>query len=511
MKVQSFLLVPLLFMLQYTASHAQSQNTERISDLERRVMELENTVNPVEGFLKTFGNLQGYWEWILAFVAAVAVIYGLWKRFLESKPIERLNKEIARIEDRQMNLTLEQEEKNRELINTVQRNIDSSTGLIGQFEQILKLPDLANEAKDALKLEIKETTARSRDRILKNLNEKGLVLSRELSRTSCAARGAQERLIRFGIQFEAARVEQSVTDADLNGAIFLALGRSFRIGDVPTRLQYLNTGLERASVEKSEFVEDLYPGIVKGDVRKIIAGIANDCAHQAGLLCYNVGSYAEAIESWQAALEWDETDFESALYIPEAKFLGRLAPTEKIAEEFEKVSDRIQRRRITDAASQQDRDQLLSACFVRWGNIYFGVSERKCHDMFVRAYERSETYLSVFSLAQIEWHIGDPNERCMRLFRQAFVLIQQKSSQTVEGRILMMLYYMMAICCYRGEIVGEIPQSYISLIFREASSLNNSGGVFVFSPVEKQAKLVSEFLSEVRAFQSKMGDLSTLS
>ena len=511
MRARPLILAPLFFMLRVAAAHAQSSNAERVADLESRVAELEESVEGVEGLVETYRFLEDFWGWFLAFVAAVTVIYGLWKRFLESKPIERLYKEIARIEDRQQQLTLEHDKKNRELIDTVQRNIDSSTGLIGQFEEILKLPDLAKEAKEALLSEVKETTARSKDRILKDLNEKGLVLSRELSRNNCVAKGAQERLIRFGIQLESARVEYSVDDTDLNCAVFLALGRSFRIGSISARLRYLNTGLDRAAAEESEFVQAHYPGMTQDDARKIIVGIANDCAHHAGLLAYNTGSYSEAIESWQMALQWNDADFESAFYIPEAKFLGGLAPTETIESEFQKVSEDIQRHQISSATAAQERDELLSACFVRWGNIYFGVSERKCHDMFIRAYERSRTYLSIFSLAQIEWHIGDPHGRCIQLFGEAFVLIQQKSSQTVEGRILMMLYYLMAVCCYRGAIVGEMPQSYLSLIFREASSLNNSEGVFIFSPVEKRGKTLTEFLSEVRAFQSKLGERSTIS
>jgi hypothetical protein len=90
------------------------------------------------------------------------------------------------------------------------------------------------------------------------------------------------------------------------------------------------------------------------------------------------------------------------------------------------------------------------------------------------------------------------------LFKNAFSQVKGKIAETTEAKILMMLYYILAICCKEAEIKEENPRVYVLGIYREVPNLPSKEKIRVFSPSTKNDLGYKDFLREVQEFESTL-------
>jgi tetratricopeptide (TPR) repeat protein len=260
-------------------------------------------------------------------------------------------------------------------------------------------------------------------------------------------------------------------------------------------------GSEHASAEANAIESSKFPNLSEDEARRIILETSHQCAFHSAIIEYNVGAYKSAIEKFKLASGINKDDLLSSVYVPEGKYLGQLARVPEIEAEFGAIIEEVKARPTSANWPDGRKKSFLAQCYVRWGNIHFGKNLTKCKELYEQAYELDRNYLSCFSLAQLRRAELGESPEAEELFGEAFRYIQVKVSTTIEGRILLMLYYMLAICCKEGNIRGEIPQTYLALIFREVSSLNQGSETRIFSPTKKNDCTLDEFISEVRLFQ----------
>jgi hypothetical protein len=171
----------------------------------------------------------------------------------------------------------------------------------------------------------------------------------------------------------------------------------------------------------------------------------------------------------------------------------------------------------------ENREQLLAQAYMKFGNCYLGGSRdedyRRHKDLSI-----AEKYFQIaftecpsssimkFSLAQVLYmqqkergRIGiESKEHYHDLFLDTFKNIKSQIGQITEAKILMMYYYILAICCLWGEIENEIPQMYIMRIYELRPQLPNYSSLRIFSPLSKNDLTVDEFLKEIEQFQNNI-------
>jgi hypothetical protein len=111
--------------------------------------------------------------------------------------------------------------------------------------------------------------------------------------------------------------------------------------------------------------------------------------------------------------------------------------------------------------------------------------------------------MAKFSLAQSLSELRKERKSCDELFASAHSDLRNAVSRMIEHKLLILYYYMIAICCEAGGIGVDNSQIYTLKIYELLSELPNKERVRLFSPLIKVDMLFDEFANEVRAFEAR--------
>jgi tetratricopeptide (TPR) repeat protein len=250
-------------------------------------------------------------------------------------------------------------------------------------------------------------------------------------------------------------------------------------------------------------------------LHKWLSKLQNVCCFHIAILIYNLGRYEEARSWFQSALTHDPLDYQSLTYIPEVMFLGGLSAFDKIRSEFEAAMKTVGTLSPDQEKSfSQSGKRLISLLYLKLGNCFLAKSPfeefQKRHDLtraednMRRAFEQDpSSTIAKFSLAQVLYERGKDRARYLTLFNEVFGEIRGAVAQITEAKILMMNYYILAICCALGEVPNEMPSLYTMRIYELVPNLPNPGELRIFSPRTKNDLRVPDFIKEVQEFENK--------
>jgi tetratricopeptide (TPR) repeat protein len=495
-------------------SHASSESLDpnaKVDALEKKMVVLESRVNAFQELIQLASNF------VSIAVVVSAIIGGLlirWQWMQQRRAQEFYEKLIK-----------DQEDSKGQLSNSARMNIDGASALFSSLTDMLAIQTKAKELEEtAEKREI-----RKRRDIILTLNSTGIEIRKTITRNDYTLIDRQEAIREFAQNWNWNQREHGIKDFELGAASMLVLGLDLR-GSLNKRLEILEQAAKFGIRDQEGGPSDEIPREMTQDkFREWSRKCTNEAFHQLGILRYNLGKYQDAISAFEKALEQDAADLNSALYIPEAKFLGHLAKDfDVIVDGFTRVADEIFKGPRTQAWTPEDKNALLALTHVRWGNCYYAESDfdsyrkhrslKEAHNHFQEATRLSpNSYLAQFSYAQSlsAWASQLPpglrerderTEEAVKIFAGVFPMIRQKLATTSEPKIQCMLYYMLAICAKEGRIPGQLPEAYLTQIFNEKGKLGVNPDLRIFSPRTKNDLSVDDYMREVEEYQRQLSN-----
>ncbi len=519
-------LMVLLFALQ--PLWAQQKSTEeRITTLEAKIAATEQSNVENHRFLE-----------LITFVGTImGFLMGL-HRYREGNRTEALRKEytdkLAKYQEENRIGRESQEAKQDKLIDAARGNIDAASGLFEALGSMLQLQQTATSVGETIKqLENKaEEQARVRQSVVEEQNRGAIEIWKTVDRSNYASIDRQETFHEFAIRLGSRKQEFALADSELNAACHLIAGLDFRVRDVDRRIAFLSKAVDCAERDlEGDTAELIRPSLSADAFRQWNRGVINEALYHLGIVYYNSGDYRQAVPKFEEAITFNSDDLASKIYIPEAKFLGHLVDDfERIAADFQSLADFIDRKDATPAWDMDKKKALLCLLWVRFGNCYYALSPyepyarhrslNRALECYKKAYAFGPTsYLAQLSYAQSlvasSRHNTSDSRReeiavqARTLFGDVFPKVRDKLATTVEPRIRMMLYYMLAICVREGQIEGELPQAYLAQIHAEKANLGINSRIQIFSPRTKNDHSLADFMTEVQDYQSRLPTLGT--
>lgn len=533
--------------LLFTVSNASEQantsiTTSSLTDHEESIDKFNKDIELINSkldiFQKTQGDVLSSYEYALLAISLIGVgglvvsgYLALESRLREQRQKESLvsgfENKISEISEQNnenekkfLEYSRRQEDNNQELMKVIQANIEKTTTLFGSLNEILALHKTATE----LQTDVYEQQDKNRERIAEAINQEAIQIFNRFDRSSYSSRASQELFDRFSTTLKSRISEYSIPEDTLSACCFLILGLDFNEGDIQVRIEFLEKSAFIAQQHASDSdTNAFYPGISANNTEHWKQKLANECLYYFGILLYNCGQYQRAIEQFERALNHQKSGNESiSMYIAEAKFLGHTClDFNEIIREFESIATRLMNSPLAD----QEKNSLLSLLYVRMGNCYYAQTNFEAYkpywnlDLALECYEKacaySPTYLSKFSLAQALTTCANREDRRgtdgtifrkkgKQLFSEVYPLVTEKIGSTIEAKILMMLYYILAICIKEGQIPGELPQTYLTQIFPEVGNLDAKRMTRIFSPRTKNDLFYADFLKEVQRYQQRL-------
>ena len=353
-----------------------------------------------------------------------------------------------------------------------------------------------------------------------------------MDRSNYSSVDHQERFHEFSIRLGSRKQEFTLADSELNAACHLIAGLDFRVRDVDQRIALLSKAVDcgRRDLE-GDTAELIRPGQSADAFGQWNRNVISEALYHLAIVYYNSGDYRQAVPIFEEAIAFNPDDLTCKMYIPEAKFLGHLVDDfECIVADFQSLADFIERKDTKTAWNKDKKNALLSLLWVRFGNCYYALSPYEPYarqrslsralECYEKAYALGPTsYLAQLSYAQAlvaasRQDISD-NQReeiaveAKALFADVFPKVRDKLATTVEPRIRMMLYYMLAICVREGQIEGELPHAYLAQIHAEKANLGTNSRIQIFSPRTKNDHSLADFIAEVQEYQSRLPSLTT--
>lgn len=394
-----------------------------------------------------------------------------------------------------------------------------------EYAAISSFRDKTEEIENQLNtlLKEKEQFQASKGNVIRKTNMEAMEICSCITRTNFLLPENQQRIKDFCLELNI-RLELFNIEDKLNANCYLIWGLDLRNRDLYNQsLEKLQITIDKSkSFADSGADMDVYPGKSLQEIRSWNRKLVNIALYHAAIIQYNLGEYEKAAKFFQNSLDYVPTDVKSMIYIPEAKFLGHLEDFPVIIEEFESTAHKIDN--FEDPSNwSESKDSLLSQLYLRLGNCYYTKNSYEPYlkfrslkaslEYYNKAYTYNpKSYITVFSYAQVlkasAYHKSTPalqkienRKQHEELFKRAFILTKEKLSYTSESKILMMLYYLLAICCSEIKIKEESPKSYLLEIYKEASNLSSKKKITIFSPLTKNNLSFSDFLIEVQEFE----------
>lgn len=473
--------------------------------------ELENIKIRQEIVLESTSNSLKRALWIFGILGSVITLFSFFQTFNDSRTMKVLRGQI---------------EESKEITGSYQRNIESITQLVGALKQVFEFQAQAQEMMQHITRlqDQQKATEEHLEKELDDINRTAMVLSRKCKRNSLNIPDFQGEARAFREKGEILAGSVNI-EGQLNANCYYIFALDRRIAnDYEGALEEFDTAirLSREGIEQADTkILSLYPSLKdQASARSWLEKLQNVCFFHSAIILYNLGNYGEALRRFRSAVEYDATDCKSLTYIPEAMFLGRLSSFNAIEEEFRNVIQRFERLSAKETAHfAESREQLLAQAYIKLGNCYLGRSRdgeynknmnlNTTKEFFEKALQLDPGSIIVrFSYAQVLYLLNQKGKRNVEseskygdIFRSVFTEIKTKISQIVEAKILIMYYYILAICCHYAEIENEIPQLYLMRIYELRPKLPNYEDLRIFSPLSKGDLSVGEFMKEIEEFQ----------
>jgi tetratricopeptide (TPR) repeat protein len=490
---------------------AFQQGTGASVSQEQLGKELENIKERQKIVLEAVSGMFDKALWIFGFLGSVITLFNFFQIYQDSRVIKLLKEQVKEA---------------KEITSSYQKNIESATNLIGSLGEVFEFQAKAQRMMEEIKQLKYENEASQKhwDAEIDELNKTALQLSLESKRTSYNKTDFQRKTREFREEYKNLS-GSTETKGRLNANCFYILALDYRIlNDYQESLSHFEAALDLAEAHKQSptVALALYRALPEGkNLSAWLMKLQNVCTYHAAIIRYNLGRYDEAIKGFEKALTYDPRDYKSLTYIPEAMYLGRLATFTKIEATFKDVIERIKGLNPQEAQHfAESREQLLAQAYMKLGNCYLGKSKDEefpkenleaAEKWFRMAFDlKTESSIVKFSLAQAQFMrqrekpVSSLSNGHRDLFLQVFQKMKGELYRITEAKILMMNYYVLAICCAYGEIDNEIPQLYTMRIHEIRPNLPSDPDLRIFSPWTKNDLTVNDFFKEVEEFNEQV-------
>lgn len=419
-------------------------------------------------------------------------------------------------------LLSDQMTKELQLMQNFSGNIGAINGLINAMKEVIDSQAKAQQMLATINTLKDKDQAKEEmfEKEVEDLNKSTMKLSKEFRRRSHNQISFQRRIANIVEKYE---ILNSSTDLHhkINANAYYVIALHYRISnDYNEALKSFSKAITLCGEHIDQDDSAKYPLLKEYgvDLNKWLNKLKNVCYYHSAIIDYNLGSYDSAIQNFKSAIQFDNTDFESMIYIPEAMFLGALQPFNTIVINFQKVIDDLEKSMELDKEQfSSSRNELLASAYLKLGNCYLGSSLEseyrvnkdltKCQLLFEKALSLNpKSSVLKFSLGQALYLIDrekgqSSRDRYFDLFFGAFKQIKSSIGKITEAKILMMYYYILAICVEYGEIENEAPQVYLLRIYELRTRLPEDERLRIYSPMTKNDLIVEDFVKEVELFQ----------
>jgi len=510
-----------LLVLPASQLFGQAPSSQQVPDelvtkqeLKNEVMDLKERQDLV---LKSVTESNKYTLWIFSILGGIIAIFSFFQTFNDTRTMKVLREHIK---------------KSEEITTSYQKNIESSTRLVDQIEKVVKFQADAQKMLAQIKiLEDKDANVEQHwEGEINQLNKIAMQLSLDFKRNSHNQSSFQQRIRAFFDKYE---IIQSSTETEdkLNANCHYIIGMYYYriLNKYKEAIENLGIAIQLAQNHSER--KALYPSLSSEvSLSTWLGKLQNVCHFHSAIIKYNLGDYGAAIHHFKFALESDEKDYQSLTYIPEAMFLeGKNYIFNQIITEFREVLDILEALDTLDNKKNANtKEQLLAQAYLKLGNCYLGTSKNPSFNEH-KSLELAQKYIQKaydldsgstiinYSLGQVlfekyaqERSMNDKQKQeYIKHFLYAFKAIKKKVGQITEAKILMMYYYILAICSIYGEIENEIPQIYIMRIFELRPRLPEDNNLRIYSPLTKNDLTVDEFIVEVEDFQINLAEKTT--
>lgn len=508
-----------ILLLIFLSSIAYSQN-HKTDSIEKRVNELEKRIIRTEALQESTKNsVTETKDVFLIFTIIFTVLTATFGiiQFFKSQRESKTNLEKAKITENKYN----------ELLDKSKENIEQVTSLISSIESIFVISDKTTKLQNEIDKQKNEFEKRNNERDeLRNkkiieINSDAMRICKNLNRDNYKET-KNRNIIREFCQNLNSAIQDFNFDSDKeinsNCSLLICLDSILNLLFEKAILS-INEAIRKSQLYTTESTSEfLFPGLNSTEIKIWNKKLANICLFHKAIIMYNFGDYKEAELLFQQAAEYDPRDVKSMLYVPEAKFLGKLDTLNNIEEHFERLILKINEMDNT-TGWRQNKQQLLSELFLKYGNCYFRTKSgklvdaqylKKAGEKFRKAYElNQESYITQFSLAQAlskkeKRDITEKDRKEMSdLFSQVYRKVRIKIGETNEAKILIMLYYILAIC---AKALNIDFRQYLLNIYEKGGQLpslnNGEKKIRIYSPYTKNDLTYDELKIELEAFEN---------
>ncbi|OED34853.1 hypothetical protein AB832_06790 [Flavobacteriaceae bacterium (ex Bugula neritina AB1)] len=525
--LRTFLVRTSILILLFTPIKAQNDTT--LTKAEFQIIELKNHQEKLEDRITNIYRLLGSLTGLAALVSIFAFIRQLIREKNESQRIEKL---VSSYDE----ATRNREEIIEEFLRKNNENIKTTTALLGTFNGIFSLQK--NNQVEAKKLiedietlrskiiEDEDEETRKLDESVRYLNTKAMKICFKLSRSNYKVPEKAQEIKGFR-SIVYARLKTPRTESRLNPNSYFLLALDLNMRNMfDEALENLDLALNLAKKYKDEEVEDIvFPAkdLTENDLNKWNTKLINICLFHKAIILYNLGKHKEAASVFQEALVYDPNDVLSMIYVPEAMYLGKFEQFERIIEAFEGLLKKIEV--LSKSPNwRHEKNEILALLYIKLGNCYFpGTSHlpfknfesiEKAYYYYKLAYEQnSASYLMCFSLGQASLEMAKAapvskqdqyKQNARSLFKKTLRKIKLKIGETNETKILIMLFYINAICMKELGIDLDRIQYYIDKIYEHGKDLPSIEEYRVYSPLTKNDLSYPALRNEVIQFENRL-------
>ncbi len=288
--------------------------------------------------------------------------------------------------------------------------------------------------------------------------------------------------------------------------------------------------LSQGSRELARPTTGWYGDSRENEITEQLRRMLDDCTYHLGIIYYNLGEYEKAIDKFRETSRRDPLDFRSRSYIPELMFFDNKRRFEfrQIVSEFNLVEEEL------NSLSQADKERInwevaMASLKMKKANCFLpkiirlpererqrsGEVATEAVNILWDAYQHAEriqddqslvVIFARFSLAQAleqvnrsEWKNSTPHELFKRVF---FDIRSQIIRRKTEPILLVLLNYVLAICCSRSNIQGENPYTYLARAREHLQQVPNQ--VRIFSPINKINLHQDDLIWEIEIFEQSL-------
>lgn len=508
-------------------SNPGTLDLDLIREFEGRISTLEEANKNLNGSLTTA-------KWIATILVAIVAALIAFLRYSiakkEEKESRKLENYLKKVDENNSKLTA----SNEAYYNKTQKNIKAVTDLIRSLDEIFKISNSAKELErktkileeEALKIQSKQEKER------KNILNEAREIYNEIDRDSYKKLYYENKLSKFSSSFLSLLQEGEENELN-NPFCFFLVGLHFNLQVMfNDSLSYFEKTIKVIQSSREEYSDLLF-----------------DCYYHKAIIYYNFGFYDKAFESFKKCTELNGKDLLMWTYLPEAMHFiylrkvdtykaefGSNIPSDKeleLKEDEERVKnefiriEKVLRDKSDDLNSSKAR-RIIALLNIKFGNFYF----RPFKDSLVKnkfykerlsnaegQYKNAVSiddkfYLSKLSLRQVEFiklkmglNLSDLDKKNMQDdVMEVYRTIRKKVGDTTETKIVIMYYYILAICEKMLKILDPhfAAQDFIDEIYELKKQIPNpleveetSQEIRIYSPYSKQDLTFDEIISEL--------------